>query len=76
MKKRAALLLCAAALMLTLCSCGPAPVAVDDGSAYDGPTGGGYDYDKGCGYTAPEPGQSFSDYVKEQDTELYESLFN
>ena len=29
-----------------------------------------------CGYTAPEPGQSFSDYVKEQDPELYESLFN
>lgn len=54
----------------------PGSVAVDDGSAYDGPTGGGYDCDKGCGYTAPEPGQSFSDYVKEQDPELYESLFN
>lgn len=34
-----------------------------------------YDYDKGYGYTAPEPGKSFSDYVKEQDPELYESLF-
>ena len=34
-----------------------------------------YDYDKGYGYTAPKKGQSFSDYVKEQDPELYNSLF-
>lgn len=34
-----------------------------------------YDYDKGFGYSAPKPGQSFSDYVKEQDPELYNSLF-
>ena len=34
-----------------------------------------YDYDKGFGYTAPKPGQSFSDYVKEQDPDLYNSLF-
>lgn len=34
-----------------------------------------YDYDKGYGYTAPKEGQSFSDYVKEQDPELYNSLF-
>ena len=34
-----------------------------------------YDYDKGYGYTAPKEGQSFSDYVKEQDPELYASLF-
>ena len=36
----------------------------------------GYDYDKGFGYTAPKAGQSFSDYVKEQDPDLYSSLFN
>ena len=34
-----------------------------------------YDYDKGYGYTAPKAGQSFSDYVKEQDPDLYNSLF-
>ena len=34
-----------------------------------------YDYDKGFGYSAPKEGQSFSDYVKEQDPELYDSLF-
>ena len=34
-----------------------------------------YDYDKGYGYTAPKKGQSFSDYVKEQDPDLYNSLF-
>lgn len=35
-----------------------------------------YDYDKGYGYTAPKEGQSFSDYVKEQDPELYNSITN
>lgn len=34
----------------------------------------GYDYDKGYGYTAPKEGQSFSDYVKEQDPDLYNSM--
>lgn len=34
-----------------------------------------YDYDKGYGYSAPKEGQSFSDYIKEQDPELYDSLF-
>ena len=33
-----------------------------------------YDYDKGYGYTAPKSGQSFSDYVKEQDPDLYNSM--
>ena len=35
-----------------------------------------YDYDKGYGYTAPKKGQSFSDYVKEQDPDLYDSITN
>ena len=34
-----------------------------------------YDYDKGFGYSAPKAGQSFSDYVKEQDPDLYNNLF-
>lgn len=34
----------------------------------------GYDYDKGYGYTAPKKGESFSDYVKRQDPELYKSM--
>ena len=33
-----------------------------------------YDYDKGFGYEAPKPGQSFSDYVKEQDPDLYNDM--
>ena len=33
-----------------------------------------YDYDKGYGYTAPEPGESFSDYVKRQDPDLYNDM--
>ena len=33
-----------------------------------------YDYDKGYGYTAPIEGESFSDYVKRQDPDLYEDM--
>ena len=54
-------------------------LAVDDDDDYDDDYDYGddddYDYDKGFGYTAPKPGQSFSDYVKEQDPDLYNSLF-
>lgn len=33
-----------------------------------------YDYDKGYGYTAPKNGESFSDYVKRQDPDLYDAI--
>lgn len=33
-----------------------------------------YDYDKGYGYTAPEPGESISDYIKRQDPDLYNDM--
>ena len=33
-----------------------------------------YDYDKGYGYTAPEPGESLSDYIKRQDPDLYNDM--
>ena len=33
-----------------------------------------YDYDKGYGYTEPKEGESFSDYVKRQDPDLYDSM--
>ncbi len=45
-----------------------------DYSDYDSYDSDDYDYDKGYGYTAPEAGESFSDYVKRQDPELYESM--
>ena len=75
---------CWAVLMLSLYGCSASSVSqVDDSysggndsvSNIEDSGGSVYDYDKGYGYTAPEPGQSFSDYVKEQDPELYESLF-
>ena len=83
MKKRLIILI-AAVLMLALYGCSASSVSQDDDSYSGGndsvsnieDSGGSvYDYDKGYGYTAPDPGQSFSDYVKEQDPELYESLF-
>lgn len=40
----------------------------NDASNYD------YNYDQGYGYTAPEDGQSVSDYIKEQDPDLYDSM--
>lgn len=33
-----------------------------------------YDYDKGYGYTAPNKGESFSDYLKRQDPDLYNNI--
>ncbi len=33
-----------------------------------------YDYDKGYGYTEPKSGESFSDYIKRQDPDLYNSM--
>ena len=33
-----------------------------------------YDYDKGYGYTAPKDGDSFSDYFKRQDPDLYNNV--
>lgn len=45
-------------------------IACDSGSSKDD-----YDYDKGYGYTSPHEGESFSDYVKRQDPDLYDSLF-
>lgn len=35
-----------------------------------------YDYDKGYGYSSPKAGQSFSDYLKEQDPDLYDTITN
>ena len=78
--KKCMTLLLTMAVILSLCGCTPdvnddekisssesynSAVSDDD---YD------YDYDKGYGYTAPESGQSFSDYVKEQDPDLYDSM--
>lgn len=56
------------AMVLALCGC------VSSGSSRSRKSSG-YDYDKGYGYSAPKAGQSFSDYVKEQDPGLYGSLF-
>ena len=46
------------------------------GKKYSSSSGssGGYDYDKGYGYTAPNPGESLSDYIKRQDPDLYNSI--
>lgn len=33
-----------------------------------------YDYDKGYGYSAPKKGESFSEYLKRQDPDLYREM--
>lgn len=33
-----------------------------------------YDYDKGYGYTAPNEGESLSEYIQRQDPELYNDM--
>ena len=35
-----------------------------------------YDYDKGYGYSSPKKGESFGDYVKRQDPDLYNDIQN
>ena len=64
-------------MILSLCGCTTynSGNSLSPSNSYNSATSGDdYDYDKGYGYTAPEPGQSFSDYVKEQDPDLYDSM--
>lgn len=63
MKKVLCMLLFAMILCVGLCSCGDEDYSSDD-----------YDYDKGYGYSAPEKGEKFSDYVKRQDPDLYDDM--
>ncbi|MBE7053190.1 MAG: hypothetical protein E7391_02815 [Ruminococcaceae bacterium] len=52
-------------------------VACDSSSSdYSSSSSSSYDYDKGYGYTAPKSGESFSDYVKRQDPDLYNDMKN
>lgn len=62
--KKALTFLCLIVMCLGLCACG---------SSRKGNVNS-YDYDKGYGYSAPKSGQSFSDYVKEQDPGLYDNI--
>ena len=66
MKKVLAMVM-AIVMVLSLAACGSSKKSSSKSS--------GYDYDKGYGYSAPKKGQSFSDYVKEQDPDLYNNLF-
>ena len=66
--KRFFVLLMTIAVVLSLCGCVSSSRTSSSKSS-------GYDYDKGYGYSAPKKGQSFSDYVKEQDPDLYSNLF-
>ena len=78
--------LLAAALVLSLCGCSSShnendydsTPSTSQSSSHETTTesssSNDYDYDKGYGYTSPKEGQSFSDYVKEQDPELYKSI--
>ena len=43
-------------------------------SSYSSKSSSDYDYDKGYGYTAPNAGESLSDYIKRQDPQLYKDM--
>ena len=66
--KRFFVLLMTIAVVLSLCGC-------VSSSRTSSRSSSNYDYDKGFGYSAPKPGQSVSDYIKEQDPGLYSNLF-
>lgn len=69
MRKIARMLL-VGVLLLSLVGCTPTRTEYKSETKYDSD----YDYDKGYGYSAPTPGQSFTDYLKEQDPDLYETI--
>lgn len=68
--KKFAVLLISLIMILLLVAC----TSSNHRSSSSSHSSSGYDYDKGYGYTAPKEGQSFSDYVKEQDPDLYNSM--
>ena len=71
MKKVFCMLLAGIILCAVFWGCGSDPYSNDDNEySYSND----YDYDIGYGYTAPEPGESFSDYVKRQDPDLYNDM--
>lgn len=65
MKKVFCMLLATVILCLLFCGCGNDNYNNNDDD---------YDYDKGYGYTAPKQGESFSDYLKRQDPDLYNDI--
>lgn len=80
MKKVFYMLLAGIILCAVFCGCGSDTYSNDDNDySYSNDDNeysysNDYDYDKGYGYTAPEPGESFSDYVKRQDPDLYNDI--
>ena len=80
MKKVFCMLLAGIILCAVFCGCGSDTYSNDDNDySYSNDDNeysysNDYDYDKGYGYTAPEPGESFSDYVKRQDPDLYNDM--
>ena len=80
MKKLFCMMLVGIILCVACCGCGSNNNSYDDNDySYSNDDNeysysNDYDYDKGYGYTAPEPGESFSDYVKRQDPDLYNDM--
>ena len=80
MKKVFCMLLAGIILCAVFCGCGSDTYSNDDNDySYgnddnDYSYSNDYDYDKGYGYTAPEPGESLSDYIKRQDPDLYNDM--
>ena len=75
MKKVFCMLLAGIILCAVFCGCGSDTYSNNYSySNDDNEYSDDYDYDKGYGYTAPEPGESFSDYVKRQEPDLYNDM--
>ncbi len=80
MKKVFCMLLAGIILCAVFCGCGSDTYSNDDNDySYSNDDNeysysNDYDYDKGYGYTAPEPGESLSDYIKRQDPDLYNDM--
>lgn len=74
MKRIFCMLLAGIIFCAVFCGCGSDTYSNADNDYSYNNYDNDYDYDKGYGYTAPEPGESFSDYVKRQDPDLYNDM--
>lgn len=61
-------------LSLTSCNSSSSQNSTSNYSSNSSSNYSNYDYNKGYGYTEPKSGESFSDYIKRQDPDLYNSM--
>ncbi len=73
MRKYASIIL-ALAMVLSLCGCSQHKVETKQASESGGNSSSSSTSSSSSSYSAPKSGQSVSDYIKEQDSDLYDTI--